>query len=270
MNELIFLKLGGSLITDKLKPYTLRQDTIRRIAKEIHEARQEEKIKLIVGHGGGSFPHQSATKYMTNKGIINEESYRGIAIVQKDASKLNKIIVNVFIDRGENAISVQPSSAVLCSNIRIIQWDIEPIKKMLKFNLLPVPYGDVALDLKQGCCIISTEEILTFLAKKMNCKKIILAGKTDGVLDSDGNIIKKITNTNFKKIKKYLKQSDGTDATGGMMHKVERILEFAKYGITSQIINGNIEGNIKKALLGNEKIGTIVERKDNRNRKSIF
>jgi len=40
MKDLILIKLGGSLITDKTKPFTPRLDVIKRLAKEIHEARQ--------------------------------------------------------------------------------------------------------------------------------------------------------------------------------------------------------------------------------------
>ena len=64
---LILLKLGGSLITDKTKPYTANIPVIKRLAREIHEAREEKDINLIVGHGGGSFPHVSAKKYQTHK-----------------------------------------------------------------------------------------------------------------------------------------------------------------------------------------------------------
>ena len=131
MNELVFLKLGGSLITDKTKPYTLRPDTLKRIAEEIHQARQQKNINIIIGHGGGSFPHQSATRYRTNKGIIDKDSCKGIAVVQKDAATLNRIVTDSLIDAGLNAISVQPSSSVLCEDSRIIQWDIDPIINML-------------------------------------------------------------------------------------------------------------------------------------------
>jgi len=258
MKELILLKLGGSLITDKTKPYTARLETIKRIAKEIHEARKEKDFMLIIGHGGGSFPHQSATKYQTQRGLINEKSIEGIARVQNDAAALNRIVVNALIDAGENAISVQPSSSAISENSRIKKWDVEPLKNFLKIGMLPVPYGDVCLDKKQGCCIISTEEILTFLAKGLGAKRIILAGKVDGVLDADGRLIKKITPSNISEIKKYLKGSDGADATGGMIHKVERMLEFTKKGISSEIINGNVSGNIKRALLGDRSIGTSL------------
>ncbi len=266
--ELVLMKLGGSLITDKSKPYTVRQDVIDRLAKEIHDARLENKggFDLIVGHGGGSFPHNSAVKHQTQKGIINEGSYMGIAEVQRDAATLNRMVVDSFIKAGENAISVQPSSATISKNSRIKIWDLAPVKLMLVSHLLPVPYGDVGLDLKQGCCILSTEEVLFYIAKKLKARRVIVVGKTDGVFTKDPTLsadktaekLDEINGKNFGRIKACLASSDGIDVTGGMLHKVERLLELAKYGIPSEIINGNRPGFVRRALNGENGLGTLV------------
>ncbi len=258
MDELILVKLGGSLITDKNKPYTARPETIRRISQEIREALNEKSIRLIVGHGGGSFPHQSAAKYETQKGLINEKSAKGIALVQNDAAKLNRIVVDALLEADVNAVSLQPSCSAIARGSRIRSWDMKPVEMLLELGMVPVPYGDVGLDEKQGCCILSTEEVISFLAKKLGAKRIILAGKTDGVLTDDGQLLSEITEKNFSQIKKHLKGSDGKDVTGGMVHKVERMLEFAKDGIKSEIINGNKAGYVKRAILGETGLGTRI------------
>jgi isopentenyl phosphate kinase len=50
-----FLKLGGSLITDKDKPYTAHRDVIARIAQEVATALQEKSdLHILLGHGSGS------------------------------------------------------------------------------------------------------------------------------------------------------------------------------------------------------------------------
>lgn len=258
MDELILIKLGGSLITDKNKPYTARPEVIRRIAIEIREALDEKDIRLIVGHGGGSFPHQSAAKYETHKGLINEKSAKGIALVQNDAAKLNRIVVDALLEADVNAVSLQPSCSAIARDSRIRSWDMKPVEMLLELGMVPVPYGDVGLDEKQGCCILSTEEIISFLAKKLGAKRIILAGKTDGVLTDDGELLREITEKNFAQIKKHLKGSDGKDVTGGMVHKVDRMLEFAKAGIRSEIINGNKAGYVRRAILGETNLGTRI------------
>ncbi len=255
MKNLIFVKLGGSLITDKSKPYTTRDDVIKRLCKEIHEAREGKP--LLIGHGGGSFPHISASKYETHKGVINEKSWEGFVKVQNDAATLNRIIVSSLIEAGENAISTQPSASCFAKNDCIIEWYTKPIETSLSEGLIPVPYGDACLDLEKGCCIISTEEIFRFLSERLKPERIIMVGKTDGVLDSKGNVIKEITKKNFKQIKKSLMSSDGiADVTGGMIHKVEKSLDM---GVEIEIINGLKAGLLKRSLLGERGLGTIIK-----------
>ena len=262
--EKIALKLGGSLITKKDRSFTINTKIIKRVAKEIHEARTEKKFKLLIGHGGGSFPHVPALKFGTHKGIINRNSYRGICEVQDAAARLNRIIVKSLLDVGENAISIQPSSASIASNGRITEFYTKPLESLLNYNMLPVVYGDVAIDTKKGCCILSTEEILNSLSRKFKFGKVISAGIVDGVFtdnplkNRNAKLISKITPRNFSEIKNMLGDSSGIDVTGGMLHKVEKLVDLAKYGVNSQIINGLVKNNVKKALLDNESIGTII------------
>jgi len=265
MNGLILVKIGGSLITDKTKAFTPNPETIERIAKEIQEARKEGNLNnLVVGHGGGSFPHRSAAKYQTHKGIVNDDSYKGISVVHNDAARLNSIFVDALLKNGVNAIPVQTSAVCLAEDGKIVHWDSEPMRFSLENNLLPVPYGDVALDTKKGCTIISTELLLDYLAKKLGATRVIIAGKVDGVFTADpakdpnAKLIPEITAENFEEVKKYLDGSDGVDVTGGMIHKVEQMLELAKSGIQSEIINADKPGVLKRALLGETNLGTVI------------
>ena len=56
MDATVFLKLGGSLITDKTQKRTPRREVIRRLADEIATERSENsELHLVIGHGSGSF-----------------------------------------------------------------------------------------------------------------------------------------------------------------------------------------------------------------------
>lgn len=257
-NDLILIKLGGSVITDKSKPYTARISVIKQLAKEIHLFHQDSpETRIIVGHGGGSFPHVSAAKYQTQKGFIGPDSVRGLAIVQNDAARLNRIITQSLLDAGESAMSMQPSSFCIAKSDCISKSFLKPIKKMLENNMIPVPYGDVAIDVVKGCCILSTEEILNHLAKKFNGKKVIEVGKTP-VLDMNKQPVAEITENNFESIKPALTGSDGVaDVTGGMLLKVQMALECARKGIETYIIDGTKKDNLLRALKG-ENPGTRI------------
>ena len=72
MRELVFLKLGGSLITDKTKPYTVRMDKLGDLANQVARALQTHPdLLLILGHGSGSFGHTAAKKYGTRDGFLS-------------------------------------------------------------------------------------------------------------------------------------------------------------------------------------------------------
>ena len=263
--KLILVKFGGSAITDKLKPYTANFEVIERLSKEVKEAREEKEFNLIIGHGSGSFGHVSAKKYRTAEGFVNDKSKYGVCVVQNDAAKLNRIVVDNLLNVGEKAISLQPSACCIAENSKIKEFYLEPIKKLLEHNMIPVPYGDIGLDLKKGCCILSTEETLSHLAKNLGFEsRVIMVGKVDGVYTADptkdekAEFIKEINKNNWEEVKKYLGGSDGTDVTGGMIHKIEQGIELAKEGVEIKIINGVKEGDLKKCLLG-ERIGTLIK-----------
>jgi len=102
------------------------------------------------------------------------------------------------------------------------------------------------------------------LSRKLVSKRIILVGVTDGVFDKDPNkhsdakLIPEVNSKNYLKIREYLGESVGIDVTGGMLHKVDKMFELTKIGVEAEIINGEKEGNLKRALLGERGLGTII------------
>lgn len=261
--NIIFIKIGGSLITDKTKPFSLKERALDIICDEIKLATQAGKW-LIVGHGAGSFGHVPAKKYQTHKGIINGESLRGIAEVADVAAQLNRIVVKKLLEKGVNAVSVSPLSTMLAENHQIKSLCSDSIEELLKLNLLPVVYGDQIIDAQVGCTIFSTEKVLGYLAMHLKKKgyqieRIIHCGQTNGVYDLDGKTIPAINSRNMEKYKQALLGSNGTDVTGGMLHKVEETLALAKAGIPGLIIDGVENGSLSKAVKGESVLGTRVE-----------
>ena len=89
-DQLVFLKLGGSLITDKHTPRSARREVINRIAQEITNALQTNpELQIVLGHGSGSFGHTSGKKHGTIDGVDSLEGWLGFAVVWHDASLLN-------------------------------------------------------------------------------------------------------------------------------------------------------------------------------------
>jgi isopentenyl phosphate kinase len=266
--ELILVKLGGSVITEKSKPFTERHDVIARLASEIHLSRKNVGMRLIVGHGGGSYPHVPAKKYRTHLGLIDENSRIGAAFVQDAASKLNRIVVNALLKAGEPAVSIQPSSATVARNSEIVRWDLTALKLMLEKDLLPVPYGDLGMDLIKGVCILSTEEIFRFLSVQLKPSKVIVGSDVDGVYDTDPHKNKRarkiplITLENASEVFPSLSGSNTVDVTGGMRSKVLTLLELVRQvDVECQILDLLVPGNLEEALNGEKSKGTVIRRK---------
>lgn len=264
MKPIILIKIGGSLITDKSKPYTLKEKALHIICEEIKKAQSLNK-QLIIGHGGGSFAHVPAKKYQTQEGLKNEGSLRGVAEVANAAAKLNRIVINKMLEVGINALSVSPLSIMVADNKELKDIFSESIEQLLDKNLLPVLYGDQVMDKKTGCTIFSTEKVLGYVAmhlkeKGYQIERIIHCGKTNGVYDVDGNTVEMINSENFNNYKESLDGSSGVDVTGGMIHKVEETLKLAQKGIPGLIIDGIEHGSLSSAIKGEPVIGTKIEK----------
>lgn len=263
MKKLVLIKLGGSLITDKSRPFVSRPRVIRRLVKEIIEAKKKSGKLMVVGHGGGSYPHVPAARYRTGEGMVNGRSAWGMAKVQDAAARLNRRIVKAFLKAGEKAMSFSPSGLMIAKGGRIEQSFLMSLEKALKWGILPVVYGDAAFDLEKGCCILSTELVLNELAGRwgteMTVERTVYAGITEGVYNDKGETVKEITPDNFLQIEKSLGGSAGIDVTGGMSHKVKEALAGAKTSKEILIINGLKPGNLKKAILGEKVKGTRIK-----------
>lgn len=265
MEELIFVKLGGSVITDKKKPFTAKEKVIERLGREISSAQKKYKGKIVIVHGSGSFGHIFASKYATHKGLLNRDSLLGFTKTANAAAQINRITTSSLLKSGIKAVSFAPLSLITSKKEKVQKYFVHPIEICLRLGAVPVVYGDVIMDFAQGFCIFSGEEVIEILLKELSRKykirKIIQCGITDGVYDKDDKTISVITAKEFSKLKKYIKGSYAKDVTGGMLHKVEKSLEIAKnFGVVTEIINANKSGNLRRAILGEKIRCTFIKR----------
>ena len=111
----VYLKLGGSLITDKTRAYTTRTEIIARLASEVQEALEAKpSLRLLVGHGSGSFGHWAAKPYGTRQGVQTPTQWRGYTLVAAAAARLNRIVTDAFLRADVPVLSVQPSASARC------------------------------------------------------------------------------------------------------------------------------------------------------------
>ncbi len=262
-NPLIFIKLGGSLITDKDQSQTVRFDVLHRIAAEIKRAHQERPtLHLLIGHGSGSFGHMTARKYGTRKGVENPLQWQGFIEVWSAARKLNQIVIDALISVGLPVLAFPPSAGVRTDNKKIISWDLDPMYAAMSAGIIPVIAGDVILDRSLGGTILSTEELFHYLARIFLPDRIILAGIEEGVwadYPACTQLIHEINPDNYLSVKHSLSGSASVDVTGGMAIKVSTMLKLVKDipGLKISILSGNPVDNIYHSLTGSPG-GTLI------------
>lgn len=278
MKELVFLKLGGSLITDKTQPYTPQLDMIDDVALQIATALQTRpNLRLVVGHGAGSFGHVPASEYHTRDGVPHprpsplthrerdetEENYwLGFAEVWYQASALNRFVMKALHKARVRTIALPPSSCVIASDGDILIWETTPVRMSLSSGIVPVIFGDVAFDEVRGGTILSTEDLFMHLAHALNPERILLAGLESGVWEdfpARTRKIDKITPASFHEIGEGVGKSTSADVTGGMQSKVNQMLQLVQKNpeLTVHIFSGAEPGNIVRALTG-EVVGTLI------------
>src|SRR5690349_8916774 len=138
---LIFVKLGGSLITDKRESQHFHAEVTRRAAQEIAAAlAAKPDLKIVIGHGSGSFGHVTAQKYGTMNGVHSAEEWRGFAEVATIAHKLNRLVTETLAEAGLPVISIQPSASARSEDGKLVAMETTSIRTALDHNLVPVVY----------------------------------------------------------------------------------------------------------------------------------
>ncbi len=263
MNELIFLKLGGSLITEKSQPYTVRLSLLADIAAQIAAVRQATpSLSLVLGHGSGSFGHTAAKQHGTKGGVSSPQGWQGFSEVWFQAATLNRHVMQALHTAGLPAIAFAPVSSITAKNGQILYWNLTPIQAALKAGLIPVVYGDVIFDEALGGTILSTEDLFEHLAYQLKPKRILLAGIEEAVwadFPAKKERVSQITPSSFNEIKAGVGKSQSADVTGGMESKVKQMLNLIANidGLTAEIFSGEAPNNIQRSI-NHEQTGTLI------------
>ena len=248
IKEMIIVKFGGSLITDKSsdKPKINHShlETIGKILKQ-------KNYDLIIVHGAGSFGHPIAKKFGIAKGLDESlEQKEAIIETRKQMQKLNNILCGYLNDEGITTTSIAPSSTIITNGPKeIIDFPFKLFDKSLKEDKIPVTFGDVTQDEKQGINILSGDILMMELTKYYKPLYSIFVMDHPGVYDGDPNNpdskIKPIVRAEI--IKKLNNTQKGADVTGGLIGKIECATEMANYSETwitnLELLKGFFEKN---------------------------
>ncbi len=256
-----FFKLGGSLITDKQRPYTPHLERLRSLAETIAEFRREYPSEpLLLGHGSGSFGHQAAQEGSVRHGVGDVEGWGQFVRVWHAAQRLNRLVIDALLAAGVPAVAFPPSASAWAEDGRLQQWPLAPLRAALDAGLVPVVYGDVVFDRFRGGVIASTEELFAYLAPLLRPQRILIAGVEPGVwadYPTCTRVVPEITPENLIEIMPALQSSAAADVTGGMATKVQEMLALtARCPGTEVLIFDGRDPQMVAAALRGASLGT--------------
>jgi len=259
------IKLGGSLITDKDHESIANPKQIERSFKQIKALFETGRYQLVIGHGVGSFAHIPAAKYQTKSGIINEKSRLGAGITKERVLAIHQLVLQSGLKLELPLFPLAPGS-FLSVEEGSPKTFLTPLLNCLKFDLLPLIYGDVLTDNSQGFGIYSTEKSFEIIAEELSRLgfgkiKLIHLGITKGVYDKFGQTIPRLTSEKYTQHLEAVGESQSVDVTGGMKLKVETALRLAKLGVTTYIADGQTVDLVKlvEGVSGSEDFTMVTD-----------
>jgi len=255
---MILVKLGGSVITDKSTLRTFREDTCRRLARELRAVHDG----LAVVHGAGSFGHILAKRYRLAEGYLEDSQLKHVAAVQRDVRELNLMVLGALIGAGLRAVSVPPAASARFRGGRIEDFTDEPFESLLEVGLVPVTFGDVVPDRSKRFSICSGDLMMEALAAAFKPEVAVFCADVDGVFDADpkrdrgAELIPVLDKAMVSRLKRA--EPENADVTGSLHGKLERMLAIARHCEKCMIVNGNVPGRLGRAVSGRKVVSTTV------------
>ena len=268
MGNVVVIKFGGGLITDKSKMCTPEFVIIDNLVNAVKQC-MEFGLKVIVVHGAGSYGHLRAKYWRLNEGLMDANEFiaqsdcnsqkEAVSIVRNDMLTLNQIILDSFNKHDISTKSLPPhkwarnTGSNFSGNVKeIFSSDADVM----------ISFGDV-VDCDQGeFGILSGDDLVVRICQDIpNVSKLVFAiGGVDGILKrppevaNDDDLIRRWS----PKIEFTGIHYADIDVTGGIGLKATRGAEVAQLGIDVFIINGEYPERLVEACRGIPTIGTQI------------
>lgn len=242
--ELALVKIGGSVITDKSRPFSLNHNRLDKLVSALASYRG----RLVIVHGGGSYAHPLAKKYSLTSEPKRSDP-KGVTLTRLAVLTLHNEIVLSLLKAGISAYSIQPFCLLHGGATDLL-------KEVISSNLTPITYGDV-IQTKDGSYVISGDALMHAIASSLKPKKVVFIVDVDGLYDTNpksGRLLKEVPLT-------WLPEHSGEagyDVTGGIVAKVREAQKIASMGLDVYFVNGLHPERVLKVLHGEETIGTRV------------
>lgn len=244
------IKLGGSALTIKGSLPRVRRKVLEALAAELSPFQRD----LCLVHGGGSFGHPLALAYGLHHGLRGDVGLMGFAEVQRRMGDLNGQVLDALHASGLPAVSVPPAPLVRMRGGELESLSVDPFREALEAGLVPVTFGDVALDAVQGAAICSGDDLMVHLARALRPNLALFVADVEGIIGPEGGVLEVIRG----EVPDLAWREPAEDVTGGMRAKVRCMLDIARDGLRCLLVSGLVPGRVQAVLEGQRVPATEV------------
>jgi len=260
--DLTVIKLGGSLLTDKSKPYEARKPIIESTVKELKACMDEGLIEsLVVVHGVGSFGHPPVLEHKLHMGYKGPEQLLPLSKTQRVVNEFRYMLTEEFQKVGLPVNLLHPSSMVVAEKMRITEASFEPLKGWLSLGMIPLLGGDLLYDTAMGVSVGSGDILAVELASQLNAKRLIFAMDVPGIYSDNprtnpnASLLNEIDIHDISGVLAGMKQIGNLDASGakkGKLTSVSIAIDLIEVGLETTLLSMMEYGNLIALLKGQE------------------
>ena len=245
------VKLGGSAISDKSRPFSIRWGMLEGLAKALKRALLRGCVNgIVVVHGGGSYGHYVVSEH---GGLSTPEAFTQTVFFMRE---LNQRIVEVLTLAGLNAFGLDTHALASCSE-QGIKVRIEVVKRGLEMGLTPVVYGDAVIceGRDRWFTIASGDDLAWEIASLLRASRLVFVTSVPGVFVG-GRVARSIS------LSRDIDRMDSIsgsalDVTGGMRAKL--VKGRGKVGLIGAVyVIGSEPSILCEALCTEPSVGTRV------------
>lgn len=252
----VVIKLGGSVITKKDEPFSIRLETLVRLAEEISAFKgSHQDCRLALVHGGGSFGHPIVEECIKTDGYIDQACFSRTSFYM---DLLSHAVAEAFLSSRLPVVRIPPRS--ICEGLGREDCNLEVIGKMVDSGLIPLLYGDVVLS-REGFKVISGDDIAWYLTKFLGVEKVVFVTDVDGIYDKNPKEFGNARVLSGMHVSEALRTAEFwgvRDVTGGMLSKLRKALVLGVSGVEVYVINGLVPNNLLNALEGKKVVGSVL------------
>jgi len=198
------IKVGGSVFTDKRRPFSIDTRSLEDVCRAIRRALDDCVECVALVHGGGSFGHYVVSEH---GGLATRDAFCQTVFFMRE---LNQVVVEMLNLYGVPAVGIDTHAFV--GRLDDLGGVVEIY---MERGIVPVLYGDAFIS-ERGFEVVSGDLIAWRLAQALKVTKLVFVTGVGGIL-RDGRIVSRIS---IEDALRVVGKARGYDVTGGMAMKI--------------------------------------------------